>query len=513
VAVATSAVVRLQLQHKLGGFAVRAVANEQAARASLVAERPDIALIDPLIPDGPGLVLYLQQEHPGVQIALLCEPEAMPDVLASVPTRGVTAVGASRDLEGLSARLSALQTPTPSRILLVEDSRTQRMMLTARLQAAHFLVSPAASGEEALEILEREEIDCVLLDLGLPGISGLETCRRLRAASRHRHLPVLVLTAQDGDSTMVTALEQGADDFVVKSSPFPVIRARINSHLRRLNLSRKVAAELERSRRLSEELRSRSALIARQNADLQRADRMKSEFLANMSHELRTPLNAIIGFSEILRDGLLGALSEDQASYIGEIFNSGHHLLALINDILDLSKVEAGKMDLNLEETDGPLVFSSALTIVREQARAKQIALESEIAPDLGCFTVDRLRFTQILYNLLSNAVKFTDAGGSVTLRAWRSPDRARILFSVADTGVGMSEDFLPFLFVPFEQADGSLARAHQGTGLGLALVKRLCELHGGSITVESVVGSGSTFTIDLPAVHPVSAGPSPEAM
>ncbi len=257
------------------------------------------------------------------------------------------------------------------------------------------------------------------------------------------------------------------------------------------------------------------------NIELEHANRMKSEFLATMSHELRTPLNAIIGFSEALKDGLIGELSPTQHGYIDDIFTSGQHLLSLINDILDLSKVEAGMMRLELEPVDLTALLLNSLTIVRERAVAQRITLELEAGEDLGTQLLDMRKTKQIVYNLLSNAVKFGGVGGSVVLRARRvgrgtvgslpgvwpvhSFPLAENEFNqflelcVSDSGIGIGIEDMARLFQAFCQIDSSLARKFEGTGLGLAMVKQLSELHGGSVAVASAKGEGSRFAVWLP--------------
>ena len=239
--------------------------------------------------------------------------------------------------------------------------------------------------------------------------------------------------------------------------------------------------------------------ITAYTAAAQAANQAKSDFLANMSHELRSPLNAIIGFSEVLKEGLAGDLSARQKEYSGEIFNSGQHLLSLINDILDLSKIEAGKMTLEPETVDLPLLLESCLAIVREKALVHDIALKTRIAAELGEAMVDVRKFKQMVYNLLANAVKFTPDGGSVLLEA-RKISAGQFQFSVSDTGIGIPEKDMARLFAPFEQLDSSLARKYEGTGLGLSMVKRLAELHGGAVSVQQRTGQGqSAFTVRLP--------------
>jgi two-component system CheB/CheR fusion protein len=230
--------------------------------------------------------------------------------------------------------------------------------------------------------------------------------------------------------------------------------------------------------------------------EIEIANKSKSDFLANMSHELRTPLNAIIGFSELLKDEMIGQLLPKQKNYITDIFLSGKHLLSLLNDILDLSKIEAGKMTLDLEITDIPLLFESSLSIVKERALRHNIKLNLDIKKDVRQIYVDTRKLKQVIYNLLSNAVKFTPDGGIVSIKVKKVSDLLE--FSVEDTGIGISKEDIGNLFQPFEQLESSLNRKHEGTGLGLSLVKSIVELHGGSVKVKSELGKGSCFTVRI---------------
>jgi len=230
---------------------------------------------------------------------------------------------------------------------------------------------------------------------------------------------------------------------------------------------------------------------------IEAANRHKSEFLANMSHELRTPLNAIIGFSEVLQEKLFGELNEKQAEYTSDILTSGQHLLSLINEILDLSKVEAGRMELELAPFDLPLAIDNAKTFVRERAVKHGITLEVDLDERLGEYVGDERKIKQILLNLLSNAVKFTPEGGRISITANKTDNGAEI--SVSDTGIGILPAEQPMIFEEFRQVGGNYAHKKEGTGLGLTLAKKFVELHGGKIWVESEVGKGSTFTFTLP--------------
>jgi len=237
--------------------------------------------------------------------------------------------------------------------------------------------------------------------------------------------------------------------------------------------------------------------LQEKNAQIEAVSRHKSEFLANMSHELRTPMNAILGFSEVLGERYFGELNDKQDEYVRDIRGSGEHLLSLINDILDLSKVEAGKMELGLSEFDLPGTLESVVTLVRERAQRHGIALKVELAPGLGAIRADERKLKQIMLNLLSNAVKFTPDGGAITLVAKLVGPMVEV--AVTDTGAGIDPEDQPAVFEEFKQVGSDSARKAEGTGLGLPLAKKLVELHGGEIRVESKPGRGSTFSFTLP--------------
>ena len=291
------------------------------------------------------------------------------------------------------------------------------------------------------------------------------------------------------------------------------------------NRDRKLQGVFAAARDVTERKRFERALKEK-NIELERASRMKSEFLATMSHELRTPLNSIIGFSEALKDGLMGQMSDIQREPIVDIFTSGQHLLSLINDILDLSKVEAGMMTLDLEVVDLNSLLLNSLSIVKEKAAAQGINLELKIDKDLSLLELDMRKTKQIVYNLLSNAVKFSASGGRVTLHArcvkrssvgtlqgtWpahsfplvESANSEFLEIGVSDCGIGISRENMAKLFQAFSQIDSSLARKFEGTGLGLAMVKQLAELHGGTVAVASREGKGARFAAWLPLRIPV---------
>jgi signal transduction histidine kinase/CheY-like chemotaxis protein len=309
------------------------------------------------------------------------------------------------------------------------------------------------------------------------------------------------------------------------------------------NLFEKLQQELTERQQAETRLIDSNQQLAVSNQELARATRLKDEFLASMSHELRTPLNAILGLSESLQDEVFGAINERQLKSIMTIEKSGKHLLALINDILDLSKIEANKFNLELTDVSIQSICQNSVLFIKELALKRQIRLNTQLPEQLKYLNirVDDLRFRQVLINLLSNAVKFTPEGGSITLDvrvgtgelgattanqtsiaiadgkpfAGQSPAPARqqIAFSIIDTGIGIAPENMDKLFQSFVQIDSSLSRQYAGTGLGLALAKRIVEMHGGTVSVQSEVSRGSCFTIALPLdlsteIAAISSGP-----
>ncbi|MFP4541980.1 MAG: PAS domain S-box protein, partial [Opitutales bacterium] len=293
-------------------------------------------------------------------------------------------------------------------------------------------------------------------------------------------VPILDEGAYEGSITVVTDLRRRIQ----------MERCLREAKDRAEQLNRRLQTEIERSRTLAREAES--------------ANHAKSHFLANMSHELRTPLNAILGLTESLLAGSLGPLEPRQGDALQIVERSGRHLLELISDVLDLAKIEAGKLDLAHRPTELPPLARACLEMMTPLARAKRLDLRAEVPDDLPPCRFDERRIRQILLNLLSNAIKFTPEGGSVLFRAALQPDptdpaRAILCLSVRDSGIGIAPEDQARLFQPFSQIDSQYARAHEGTGLGLTLVRRLAELHGGSVELESAAGAGSTFRVLLP--------------
>jgi signal transduction histidine kinase len=290
-------------------------------------------------------------------------------------------------------------------------------------------------------------------------------------------------------------------------------------------LGEQAVLAIENAQALDQARRARAATAAK-NSELEQAIRTKSEFLRNMSHELRTPLNSIIGFSELLQAGAAGPLAEGQLEYLQTVIRNSRHLLQLINDLLDLAKVDAGRMELHLAPMDMQPLIQGVLEDTRGLLRGRDLTARHEVFPEAAAVVCDEVRIRQVLFNFVSNAVKFTPDGGEIVVRAvrtsaplpvpaQRASDKTRlksrpaVWISVSDTGPGIKPEDMPRLFQEFSQVDSSTSRKSGGTGLGLVLCKRFIELHGGTIGAESVPGHGSTFWIMLPEEGPVRMGES----
>ena len=369
-------------------------------------------------------------------------------------------------------------------ILIVDDDDIVRAIMRAELEAEGFDIIEAADGVEACTHCWSALPDLVIADVIMPRMDGYTLCRELRANPASQYIPILQATGLDDIASIEKAYEAGATDFIGKPLKWAILKHRVRYVLR--------------SARAFEALRSNQEALVSAKEAAEAANRAKSEFLANMSHELRTPLNAIIGFSSIMQQGLFGQLNEKYAEYAGMVCDSGTHLLAIINDILDLAKAESNKLELREEDVDIARVIALSSTIVREMADKAGVNYDVTMVDVLPKVRADSAKLRQILINLLGNAVKFTPSGGKVSLSAETTPDGG-LQFRIADTGIGIPKDKIEVAMAPFGQVDSRLARKFEGTGLGLPLTKRLVEMHGGTFDLSSEPGRGTVVTVRLP--------------
>ncbi|MEI7752327.1 MAG: hybrid sensor histidine kinase/response regulator, partial [Candidatus Omnitrophota bacterium] len=353
-----------------------------------------------------------------------------------------------------------------------EDNPDDAFLVQEMMKAegsAQYEFSAERTLRGAQERLHKETFDLMLLDLNLPDSRGLVTMKSLQGSVSD--LAIVVITGTDDEGVALTALEIGAEDYLVKSQFDGPLLVR----------SARYAIERKRSE------------------DLQKAGKAKDEFLANMSHELRTPLNSIIGFSKVLAKETFGPLNERQKKYAQNIFTSGQYLLSLISDVLDLARVEFGKMLIETSPFSVKSFLDEAPLLIRSLDLNEKIQFVMELAEDLGELKGDQGKLKQVLYNLLSNAVKFTPVGGKIVVRARRTD--AGIEVAVSDTGIGIATENQGRVFEAFTRVENAYTKGTEGTGLGLAISRKLVELHGGKIWIESEgINKGTTVKFTVPS-------------
>ncbi|MCD6300261.1 MAG: response regulator [Dehalococcoidales bacterium] len=378
--------------------------------------------------------------------------------------------------------------PETYSILVVEDGAGTLATLSATLEGAGYEVTGLEKGAEALQMIRSRSFNVIVTDIRLPDVGGLEILEL--AKEINPEVAVIVMTGYTGIETAVNAVNNGAYAYFVKPVNPDEIKTIIANALKQQKL-------LLENRRLVDDLQQSNKLLFETNEELKKATQAKSEFLANMSHELRTPFNAVIGFSELLLDEIPGKINQKQRQCLDDILSSSKHLLSLINDVLDLSKVEAGKLELKQKDfTLNKLIESLTRTIMPILVPRKQ-SLDIEIEKGLPPIHADKTKIRQVLLNLLSNSVKFMPDGGKLKIEAIRKDSWCQI--SVIDNGIGMKQEEQERIFEPFYQLDNPISRERSGTGLGLTIAKQIVEKHGGRIWVESEYGKGSRFTFTLP--------------
>jgi two-component system sensor histidine kinase/response regulator len=439
--------------------------------------------------------------------------------------------------------------PDEVEILIVEDSPTQAERLRRLIQSMRYRARVAGNGRLALEAIRENKPHLVLSDIVMPEMDGYTLCRAIKSDPELREIPVILVTSLMDPKDIIRGIECGADNFIRKPYAEDYLLNRIghmlmNQKLRRnqnmeigialylgeqkhfINAERQqildllistyeqavqVNSELQARERQVIELNMRLANhageletinreIALKNLELAEASRMKSAFIANMSHELRTPLNAIIGFTGALLMKLPGPLTTEQDKQLNTIRTSARHLLSLINDILDVAKIEAGKVTLEVQTVQCQNVVRDVVDTLRPLAMQKNLKLEMDLADQAIVLDTDQRALTQILLNLGNNAIKFTESGTVRVALTQRQGEGQQIIeFSVADSGAGIREEDQNKLFQAFSQLDSTSTRHAEGAGLGLYLCQNLANLIGGSLFFKSDFGQGSTFTLALP--------------
>jgi signal transduction histidine kinase len=404
------------------------------------------------------------------------------------------------------------------KILCIGDEPAIREIMVEELQDAGYETIEAGNGREGLQAITVHRPDLVLCDITMPEMNGYQVLTELREKhSQLASVPFVFLSALADRKDVVAGKRLGADDYLTKPIDFDILLATVDARLRqvkllkeRIALERRVTELEEYKKRLEEQaaqlMRMAKELSAARD-EAEAANRAKSEFLALVSHELRTPLNAIIGFSELIMKEMMASVDNPKyREYATNIHESGRHLLDLINDIFDLSKIESGAVELHEDEVEVPEVIRSVLTLMKERATEDRVETELDIPNGLPLLRVDRRKLKQILVNILSNGIKFTRAGGKVALRVWCGASDGYV-FQIADSGIGIACEDIPKALAPFGQVDSDLNREYPGTGLGLALTKSLVEMHGGSLDLHSEVDVGTTVTVRFPAGRTVMEG------
>ncbi len=527
------------------GYRIEVAANGEEGLQIARQLEPDGIIVDGKMPglDGYEVIQRVRANPllPNSRTLLLTGSDSKEDELRALMAGADAFISKSAGLEVIVGRIKVLFRPDTihqaraavsplKEVLIVDDSATYRSALASQLREDGYEVTEAENGEEALEILSRVKIDCVIVDLIMPGMSGSDVCRSIRTDPDIAFSPIMVLTGHESSEAQLDVFESGADDFLSKDGGYPLVLARLQALLRRRNLEEthrrftrsmhdmELAAVRERQARLAAETRAQTAdELATKNAELEalseallqakdmaeraqqhaeQANAAKSAFLASMSHEIRTPLNGILGMLDLLAGG---ELSGDHREMVRVGLGAGRVLLTIINDILDLSKIEAGQIDLDNHAFALRDTLRDVLQLFALRAQDKGLELWIHYPGELlERFVGDPVRLGQILSNLIGNAIKFTSSG-HVLVEATQDVESHTLKLSVTDTGIGIAPDKLGDIFDKFKQADPSINTNYGGTGLGLAISKSLAQLMAGTLIVESEVGSGSTFTLTLP--------------
>jgi len=397
--------------------------------------------------------------------------------------------------------------PLAAKILIVDDQIDIVELLEMILKRAGYSnIVGTMDSRTVLDLYVEHRFDLILLDIRMPHLDGFQVMERLSGAIANDYLPILALTARQDMETRMKAIKAGAKDFVTKPFDYDEVLNRIKNMLEVRLLHNQLS---DQNMNLKDLVAERTKQLELEKIAAESANVAKSNFLASISHELRTPLNAIAGFSELIEHELFGPLGDPRyAGYARDIQTSGRHLLAILNDILDQSQIEAGKAELDGTETTINLIIEACIPLVRARAKAAGVGISLDIANDLPRVILDVRRMKQILINILSNGIKFSGPESRVTI-AVAIDGTGAMEIAVRDAGIGMRAEDIPKALEPFGQIDSSLSRRYEGAGLGLSLAKLWVEAHGGQLEIDSELNIGTTVRVLLPPERlvPISDG------
>lgn len=396
----------------------------------------------------------------------------------------------------------------PQTILYVEDNLENQLLVRRVLESRGYKIAIAEDGLTGVRMAQELEPDLILMDINLPGMDGYAAATRIKSIDKLRSVPVVALTANVLHGDRERTLAAGCDGYLQKPIDIDLLIDRVNEFLKDPTSATEEMGTTERLRYVEQyasdlvnKLEHQIQELQQANEELRQLDRMKSEFVSTVSHELRTPLNIIIGHGEVLEDELFGPLNDHQRRYVSNIVRSARHLYDLVQDILDLSKIESGRLSIHRQRFPLPDALEELRIMLEPMAQQKGLYFSFQVENNVETVVADRLRFKQIVHNLTSNAIKFTPEGGSVTCII-SQPTSGIIQVEVIDTGIGIAPEDQELIFERFRQVDSSASREGEGTGLGLTLTREFIELHGGTISVDSEINRGSIFTVVLPQVE-----------
>ena len=521
------------------GYRVESLTDAKDAREYVVQQPPDVIVLDALLQTTNGFELcrYFKQ-HPklcDIPILLTSAIYISEEERAGGLRFGSTTYDILADYclmkpfepDELCTRIAyLLHKEEPPQyvphILIVDDEAPIRELLTATLRGRNYRITETATGNAALEFLAGAEPDLVLLDYKLPDISGIDVLREIRG--RWPHLAVVMMTAYGDENIAIHAIAEHVDGYLRKPFVVETLFSVVTQTLQRNRIERERQRLIAQLRESNREVITHYERLEQANRELRTLDQLKSEFLANVGHELRTPLNSIIGFTELLLQGYSGDLSHDQRRQLSMVLQSGNQLLRVLNDVIELSMLNAGQIELRREYLSIQRIIDEVIQDIQVHAQQKHLLLVKQTEPSLPPCYCSREKVRLIVMNLLDNAIKFSSSG-SITIAtrlissclvpgspenpgASQSPPASEtapsqyVMVSVSDQGIGIDEKNFEILFDEFRQVDGSLTREYNGTGLGLAISKKLIEMHRGHIWVNSQVGKGSTFHFTLPVSY-----------